>query len=80
MRIEVKAKDFQVGMIAFLPYWGKLRKAKIIALSEFIPTPSGNKRTVYYKLLTGDTKDVNMCIMSENSAYEVYETWTRNIR
>lgn len=77
MRIEAEAKNFQVGMIAFLPYWGKLRKAKIIGLSNLIPTNSGNKLSVHYKLVSGDTESGNMCIMDEHSVYEV---WTRNIR
>lgn len=70
MRIKVAAKDFKEGMIAFLPYWGKLRKAKIVGLSDPMPTKTGNKRSVFYKLVTGDDME-QMCIMSENSVYEV---------
>jgi len=54
MRIKVAAKDFKEGMIAFLPYWGKLRKAKIVRLSDLMATKAGNKRSVVYKLVSGD--------------------------
>lgn len=66
------AKNFEVGMIAFLPYWGKLRKAKIVGLSELIPTQAGNKRTVHYKFVNIEDRSDNMCIMDETSVYEIY--------
>lgn len=78
MRIKLEAKHFQVGMIAFLPYWGKLRKAKITKFDGPYPTLDGNKCSVTYRPVTGLGKDAEfMCIMSENSVYEV---WSRKLR
>lgn len=77
MRIKVKAKNFQEGMVAFLPYYGKLRKAVIVGLSDPTPTKTGYKRSVIYRLVVGHDDMEQMCIMNENSVYEV---WVRKPR
>ncbi len=73
MRTKTHARDLKVGNLAFLPYWGKLMKAKIIAVSAVIQTKAGERVTVHYEVLSEPLpRPGNICIMDVNSVYEVY--------
>lgn len=68
MRIKTPAKAFKAGMLAFLPYYMKLRKAKITTVA-----PVGEYITVYYRLLSeSNPLRNNLCVMKPTSEYEVY--------
>lgn len=76
MRVKTKARDLKVGDLAFLPYYGKLLKAKITGVSAVIPIngSSGRERiNVMYEVLSeGDPRMGNACCMDVSSVYEVY--------
>lgn len=76
MRIKTKATDLRKGMIAFLPYFGRLLRAKIT--DEVHPptkTPMGGEivAVVYEVLSEPHPRHRNMCHMSSTSEYEVYK-------
>ena len=76
MRTMSRACDLKVGDLAFLPFWGKLMKAKIIAISAVLQTKSGERITVHYEVLSEPIHRLrrpgNLYIMDVNSVYEVY--------
>lgn len=69
MRVKVKAKDLREGQIAFLPYFGKPRKAKIIAVGV-LTLKDGKKGVRVDYEIDGMS---NECWMSDvERQYEVY--------
>lgn len=76
MRISVKVRDLRKGDLAFLPYWGRLLKARITKVSE--PRPSVVDGSRYFVFLEYDTlsepppRTTNLCIAQAENEYEVY--------
>lgn len=78
MRIKVKAQDLKKGQIAYLPYYGDLRRAKIVFVGR---VPLLDRMRVEYVLTdTRELQSQNMCIMDLNSVYEVYKRNSRKVR
>lgn len=73
MRRKVEAKYLKPGMIAFLPYYGKLRKSKINNVGSPYKTKTGEMIQVTYRLVYSPyLKNENMSFLTADKLYEVY--------
>lgn len=73
MRVKLEVSKLAVGDLAFLPYWGKLLKAKIEEISSEFSYPNGKYVRVRYVVLSEPSpRHSNYCVMNVNSVYEVY--------
>lgn len=73
MRTTTAVSNLRVGMIAFLPYWGRLLKSKITKVSGPYEMKTGPHVGVFYVSLAKTTLQCeNMCMMKSSSVYEVY--------
>jgi len=73
MRTKTKVSDLRVGMIAYLPYFGKLLKSKITHVSPPIQTKVDVCVVVRYEVLSEPLpRHGNQCAMRVESQYEVY--------
>jgi len=71
-RTKIAVSDFQVGMIAFLPYYGKLRKSKITHLTHRQIKTEAYVVVQYVVFCDLPPRHGNMCIMKITSEYEIY--------
>jgi hypothetical protein len=72
VRTRVAASDLKPGMVAFLPYWGRLLKSKIARVTPY-DMKSGSHVGIYYVAVAKTALQCeSLCIMKSSSVYEVY--------
>lgn len=72
MRTRVAASDLKAGMVAFLPYWGRLLKSKITRVTPY-EMKAGPYVGVYYVAVAKTAlQHESLCMMKSSSVYEVY--------
>lgn len=73
MRTKVSAADLKVGMVAFLPYWGRLLKSKVTSVTPVYETKAGPHVGVKYVAVAKTALQCeSLCVMKISSVYEVY--------
>lgn len=72
VRTRVAASDLKVGMIAFLPYWGRLLKSKITRVTPYEMKAGPYVGVKYVPVAKTALQCDFLCMMKSSSVYEVY--------
>lgn len=70
MRVKIPARDLKVGHVAFLPYFGALRRARVTTI--FSSRTREHVVVRYHVLLEDAPRTENECTTSVDRLYEVY--------
>lgn len=72
MRTKVSAADLKVGMVAFLPYWGRLLKSKVTSVTPYALKAGPHVGVKYVAVAKTALQCESLCVMKISSVYEVY--------
>ena len=62
MRVKVAANDLKVGQICYLPFFGSLRRSKILEINK---SKEKNLLTLTYVVFCSELNYKNVCTISE---------------
>ena len=73
MRFKSKASNLRKGQIAYLPYFGRLLRAKITGTNRHSGAYHNVVSVIYEVLSEPCPRTPNQCNMHADSEYEVYQ-------